>query len=47
MFLKKLGLALMGGKFSELRVENIKLMALELDDRDTMVIRFLLFVKER
>ena len=35
---------LMGGKFSAL---NTKLMTLELDDRDKMVIFFYYFVKER
>ena len=43
-FLKKLWLALMGGTFSELEVD-MKLMVLELDDRDMMVIRFVFICK--
>ena len=42
--LKKLWLALMGGKFSELQVD-MKLTALELDDRDMMMIRFVFICK--
>ena len=44
MFLKKLRLALMGGKVSELRVKY-EVNDLELDDRDKIVIRFLVFRK--